>query len=188
MEKTELIRKSAIKVIARYGYHNTKVQMIADEAGIANGTVYYYFKSKQEILEHIYDFELDKFSRFFDELEKGKDTVLQKLDTFMKYSFKELEDNYDVLKILIQEGIFTSKQDTKVNKLIDKLQNKLSRLLGKGCESGELKAIDVDSFSFIIINLVFYGIYEFMTNENARDYNNIQTQLTNFVLNGIRMS
>ena len=51
MEKKELIRKYSIKVMAKEGYHNTKVQAIADEANISVGTIYNYFKNKKEILD-----------------------------------------------------------------------------------------------------------------------------------------
>jgi AcrR family transcriptional regulator len=186
MEKKELIRKYAIKVIAKYGYHNTKVQMIADEAGIANGTVYYYFKSKQEILEYIYDVELEKFSKYFDELEKSEGTVLEKLDDFMNYSFREWQDNFDVLKILIQDGIFPANYDLNITKLFVKLRNKLSHLLEEGFKSGELKEVDANSFAFIITNLLCVAIYEFKVNGNTDNYKNRQTQLINFILDGIR--
>lgn len=186
MGKKELIRKYAIKVIAQYGYHNTKVQMIADKAGIANGTVYYYFKSKQEILEYIYDIELEKFSKYFDELEKSEGTILEKLNAFMNYSFREWQDNFDVLKILIQDGIFPANYDLNARKLFVKLQNKLSRLLEEGCKSGELKEVDVNSFAFIITNLLYDAIYEFKINGNTANYKNRQAQLISFVIDGIR--
>jgi TetR/AcrR family fatty acid metabolism transcriptional regulator len=44
------ILRSAWKMMCRYGYGKTTVQEIASEAGIAKGTVYLYFKSKEDIL------------------------------------------------------------------------------------------------------------------------------------------
>src|SRR5438309_9020158 len=54
-DKREAILRSAIKVFAGNGYFNSKVADIAAEAGIADGTVYLYFKSKDEILHSIFD-------------------------------------------------------------------------------------------------------------------------------------
>jgi AcrR family transcriptional regulator len=48
-DKREAILRAAVKVFARKGYFNSKVADIAGEAGIADGTVYLYFKSKDEI-------------------------------------------------------------------------------------------------------------------------------------------
>lgn len=54
-DKREAILRAAIKVFARNGYFNSKVSDIAGEAGIADGTVYLYFKSKEEVLHSVFD-------------------------------------------------------------------------------------------------------------------------------------
>jgi TetR/AcrR family fatty acid metabolism transcriptional regulator len=50
VDKREAILRAAIRVFAHNGYFNSKVADIASEAGVADGTVYLYFKSKEEIL------------------------------------------------------------------------------------------------------------------------------------------
>ena len=47
MDKKEIIRLAAIKVIAKEGFYNTKMSSIAEEAGIAIGTLYLYLKAKR---------------------------------------------------------------------------------------------------------------------------------------------
>ena len=60
-DKREAILRAAIKVFASKGYFNSKVADIASEAGIADGTVYLYFKSKDEILHSIFDRAMAEF-------------------------------------------------------------------------------------------------------------------------------
>jgi len=60
-DKREAILRAAIKIFARKGYFNSKVADIASEAGIADGTVYLYFKSKDEILHSIFDRAMEEF-------------------------------------------------------------------------------------------------------------------------------
>jgi TetR/AcrR family transcriptional regulator, fatty acid metabolism regulator protein len=60
-DKREAILRAAIKVFARRGYFNSKVADIAGEAGIADGTVYLYFKSKDEILHSVFDRAMEEF-------------------------------------------------------------------------------------------------------------------------------
>ncbi len=60
-DKREAILRAAVKVFARNGYFNSKVSDIASEAGIADGTVYLYFKSKEEILHSIFDRAMAEF-------------------------------------------------------------------------------------------------------------------------------
>ncbi len=59
--KREAILRSAIKVFAQKGYFNSKVADLAKEAGIADGTVYLYFKSKEEILHSVFDRAMEEF-------------------------------------------------------------------------------------------------------------------------------
>jgi len=59
-DKREAILRAAISVFARNGYFNSKVADIAREAGVADGTVYLYFKSKEEILHSIFDRSVDE--------------------------------------------------------------------------------------------------------------------------------
>jgi len=59
-DKRTAIIRAAISVFAHNGYFNSKVADIAREAGVADGTVYLYFKSKEEILHSIFDRTVDE--------------------------------------------------------------------------------------------------------------------------------
>lgn len=60
-DKREAILGAAIRVFARNGYFNSKVSDIAGEAGIADGTVYLYFKSKEEVLHSVFNRAMEEF-------------------------------------------------------------------------------------------------------------------------------
>lgn len=60
-DKREAILNAAVKVFAQKGYFNSKVADIAKQAGIADGTVYLYFKSKSEILHSVFDRAMAEF-------------------------------------------------------------------------------------------------------------------------------
>lgn len=89
-DKREAILRAATKVFAGKGFFNSKVADIAKEAGIADGTVYLYFKSKDEILHSVFDRamaefieegkkELAKLDRVEDKLRKIAELHLEKL-------------------------------------------------------------------------------------------------------------
>ena len=59
-DKRAAILRAAIQVFAHNGYFNSKVADIAREAGVADGTVYLYFKSKEEILHSIFDRNMEE--------------------------------------------------------------------------------------------------------------------------------
>jgi len=70
-DKRGAILRAATKVFAEKGYFNSKVADIAKEAGIADGTVYLYFKSKDEILHSLFDRAMAEF------IEEGKKELAQ---------------------------------------------------------------------------------------------------------------
>ncbi len=70
-DKREAILRSAVKVFATKGYFNSKVADIAGKAKIADGTVYLYFKSKEEILHSIFDRAMGEF------ISEGKQELAQ---------------------------------------------------------------------------------------------------------------
>lgn len=87
-DKRAAILRAAISVFARCGYFNSKVADIAREAGVADGTVYLYFKSKEEILHSIFDRSVEealgaarkRVARLTDPREKLRQIALMHLE------------------------------------------------------------------------------------------------------------
>jgi TetR/AcrR family fatty acid metabolism transcriptional regulator len=53
-DKRRLILDAAVRVFARRGFNGCRVSDIADEAGVAYGLVYHYFRSKDEVLDTLF--------------------------------------------------------------------------------------------------------------------------------------
>lgn len=71
--KEQAILNAAIKVFAKYGYHRAKISSIADQAGVATGSVYLYYENKEGILLTIFD-------RLWSELTDGLRIILKRAD------------------------------------------------------------------------------------------------------------
>jgi TetR/AcrR family fatty acid metabolism transcriptional regulator len=87
-DKREAILRAAVKVFARRGYFNSKVSDIAGEAGIADGTVYLYFKSKDEILHSVFD---QAMRVFIDEGKKELASINEPADRLRRIAELHLE-------------------------------------------------------------------------------------------------
>jgi TetR/AcrR family fatty acid metabolism transcriptional regulator len=87
--KYEAILRAAIKVFAQGGFFNSKVADVAKEAGVADGTVYLYFKNKDDILVSIFNHVMDEalsggrkqLEAVQDPVEKLKRIICAHLDT-----------------------------------------------------------------------------------------------------------
>lgn len=66
-DKHEKIMRAAIKVFAKNGFHNSKISQIAKEAGVADGTIYLYFKNKDDILIKVFEERLGEINVMLNE-------------------------------------------------------------------------------------------------------------------------
>jgi TetR/AcrR family fatty acid metabolism transcriptional regulator len=71
-EKYQRILDAAVEVIAENGYFNSPVSAIAARAGVADGTIYLYFKSKDDVLRTAID---KMYERFFGQVEREFETL-----------------------------------------------------------------------------------------------------------------
>ena len=94
--KRELILKAATRVFARNGYFNSKVADIASAAKVADGTVYLYFKSKDEILHSIFDQNMADAIRSGRELIKDAVDPREKLRRIAKLHLERLGADRDL--------------------------------------------------------------------------------------------
>lgn len=94
--KSELILRAAAKVFAQFGYFNAKVSDVARAAGIADGTVYLYFKNKDDLLTSIFSWAMGQFlNRARVELADLKESR-EKLRRFANLQFSLLEQERDI--------------------------------------------------------------------------------------------
>ncbi|OOC59347.1 TetR/AcrR family transcriptional regulator [Paenibacillus ihbetae] len=92
-EKYHLILQGALKVFAENGYHRSQVSKIAKAAGVADGTIYLYFKRKEDILIRLFQEKLGELVGKFHESVKGTTDAVEALRTVCSIHFSELESN-----------------------------------------------------------------------------------------------
>jgi TetR/AcrR family fatty acid metabolism transcriptional regulator len=93
--KYEAILRAAAKVFAGSGYFNAKVSDVARTAGVADGTVYLYFKNKDDLLTSIFSWAMGQFlARAKSDLSEAGDPR-EKLRRFAHLHFSLLEEERD---------------------------------------------------------------------------------------------
>src|SRR5205085_12275651 len=95
-DKREAILRAAIKVFANSGYFNSKVADIAREAGVADGTVSLYFKSREDILHSIFDRSVEESLRSAREQIKRASDPKEKLRRIALLHLERLGADRDV--------------------------------------------------------------------------------------------
>lgn len=111
--KYNQIIEAAVDVIAENGYHASQVSKIAKKAGVADGTIYLYFKNKEDILVSVFKEKMGEFiNRIVKEIETKED-VEEKLFTLIEMHFRQLENNHH-LAVVTQLELRQSKLDLRL--------------------------------------------------------------------------
>lgn len=94
----------AVRFFAEKGYHATSIQEIADALGIAKGALYFYFKSKEDLLVQIVRHHLTKFvEEFIAIMEDSTRDPRSKLMKQIILKSERLSDNRDFIDMFINE-------------------------------------------------------------------------------------
>ena len=103
VDKRRVILDAAVRVFAREGFHTCRVSDIADEAGVAYGLVYHYFKSKDQVLDTLF---LERWEVLLEAIRQTDATDLpaeQKLHQIAGFIIDSYRHDPDLMKVIIVE-------------------------------------------------------------------------------------
>src|SRR3954453_21642862 len=103
VDKRRQILDAAIHVFARQGFHHCRVSDIADEAGVAYGLVYHYFKSKDEVLNELFTERWSLLLTAIEEVDGQAIDAREKLDAVARFIIDSYRYEPDLMKVIIVE-------------------------------------------------------------------------------------
>lgn len=139
-EKYHRILNAAIKVFAEQGFHQSTVSQIAKEAGVADGTIYLYFKNKDDILVQFYEFKTKQvFARFREAVDQA-DTATEKLRNLIRVHLEEFQKNHNMAIVYQVETRQQRRLAEKPIKEMSKLyRDIITELVELGQEEGTMR-------------------------------------------------
>ena len=138
MKKGEKRKKELLKIaydmFLKQGYENTSVDEIIETAQIAKGTYYYYFQSKEQMLEEVIDMMIENETEMAEQIIRTDISVLQKIVGILT-SMKPTEAEQPIKNTLFQEENVLMHHKVR-KKLIDTLTPLLSEVIEEGVNEG----------------------------------------------------
>jgi TetR/AcrR family fatty acid metabolism transcriptional regulator len=143
--KEAAILEAAIKVFAKEGYHQAKISKIAEEAGVAAGSIYLYFRDKEDILLKIFDHLWGTVYRDYKGfLEQSEMNSIDKIEALLEMMFSILTANPSLAVVMIHEQDQLLKSNGKgFTKYYRQLMELSEQIIREGCRKGEIKS-DLD--------------------------------------------
>ncbi len=150
--KRELLISVAVKVFARKGFHASKMQDIADEAGIGKGTIYEYFKTKDELFLAVYDKWMDDYEAAMNKAVESHSNPITTADAIIDTAIEFYETHAEHAAILLEFWAHALRSDdTHFLERICQMKSKLaeigSSITKKLIKLKAFTEVDVESFA-----------------------------------------
>lgn len=146
--KRQQIIAAALQVFSEKGYHKAKIEEIAQAAQVGKGTVYEYFRSKEQLFQEMLREGMASFDASLDNALKQEHSVKDKLKVMVRLCIR-LGQNYRPLaRMALLEGavIEESLREWMLN-LYRSRVSVIERVVREGIDSGEIRPINPKLFA-----------------------------------------
>src|SRR5690242_19622092 len=157
VDKRRQILDAAVRVFARQGFHACRVSDIADEAGVAYGLVYHYFKSKDEVLNELFTARWSLLLAAIEEVDGQPIGAREKLDVVARFIIDSYRHEPDLMKVIIVDVTRAANSFGRTHlPEIRRAYEMITKIVADGQHAGELRR-DVDPE---FASMWFYGAIE----------------------------
>lgn len=188
MNKTKRkIFETSMKLFAEKGYEATSIEEITATVGVAKGTLYYHFSSKEEIfnflveegiklLQNSVDIKTDKYTNYIDKL---KAIVLIQIKIVVKYE--------NLIKILLSQFWGNEARNKMCKKQILSYISQIEEIVKKGIEKGEIKQGNPQAIASEIYGLICSTLVYKIRIEEEIDIMKLYREFEDTVIEGLKI-
>ena len=188
MNKTKRkIFETSMKLFAEKGYDATSIEEITATVGVAKGTLYYHFSSKEEIfnflveegiklLQNSIDIKTSKLTNYIDKI---KAIVLIEIKIVLKYE--------DIITILLSQFYGKEARNQKCQKHIYEYISKIEEIVKEGIEQGQIKKGDPKAIASEIYGLICSSLVYKLRNQENFDVMKLYKEFENTVIEGLKV-
>lgn len=195
-DKELIILESAVKIFSEKGFNAATTNEIAKEAGIAEGTIFRYFKTKKDILHKIIIRSIDLLGhkiviKPLEDLIEKNNSLNEKelLKEIVKERLSLVNKNFPLIKVILTEAMVSKEiREIWINKIVLNGINILSNIIERGIENGTFKKVNsITAIRSLASMIISYMLHKNLINNSLpvdEDDKEIDTILEIF-FNGI---
>lgn len=187
--KNQILDTAAI-VFAKHGFHQARMDDIVQESGLSKGAIYWYFKSKDDIIAGL-------LQRFFDpemhqarEILNAPGTVRERLILLMQLAMKDVQNvaHQGLLPLFYEYyALATRQEETRafLQSYVQSYRAIMTALIEQGIARGEFRTVDVNAVSIAIPALLEGFILIWIMDSTAGDLEQQTTIALNLFFDGL---
>ena len=157
VDKRRQILDAAVRVFARQGFHATRVSDIADEAGVAYGLVYHYFRSKEEVLNELFAERWSLLLTAIEEADQAGGPHRDRLAAVAMFIVDSYRYDPELMKVIIVEVTRAANSFGRTHlEAIRNAYESIAKIVADGQEAGAFRTDITPLFA----SMTFYGAIE----------------------------
>lgn len=186
MNKTkEAICNAAIEVFSEYGFEAAKMDNIASAAKVSKGTLYYHFKSKEELFGYIVKNGMESMKEEVSyKVNKEKNSIL-KLKVLCRAQIELLYKENDFFKVILSHLWGQQIRNLELRKLMKTYINYIANIFKEASDEGYIKNGDTNFMAYSFFGMMCSAAAYQLIDGDEKDLNSIVDKLMNNLLNGI---
>ncbi|MFI9509968.1 TetR/AcrR family transcriptional regulator [Nocardia sp. NPDC052566] len=175
------ILDAAVRVFARKGFAATRIEDVAAEAGIAKGSVYLYFDSRDALLTGAFELYARRTEHVLHDL--GDGTGLQRLERLVRGTVDMLAAQPDYARVLLD--VWASKPPLDLAALYHEYRAAIGKLLTQAAADGELRAGIDERHAAVIVGAIEGCLVQTLVDPEV-SLRDLATPLVRLCVEGIR--
>lgn len=186
-DKYHRILEAAVAVFAGSGFHAATISQIAKAAGVADGTIYLYFKNKDDILVHFFNYKTRQvFARFREEVDQVQ-TAVDKLRNLIRRHLEEFQKDRHM-------AVLYQAETHRINRLAEEQIREMHKmyldLIAEIVEQGQVEgAIRRDLYVGLVKRYIIGGVDEvintWLHSDGQYDLTSMADPLVDLFIRGI---
>jgi AcrR family transcriptional regulator len=185
LEKRVEILRSAASAFRRRGYHGASMEQIADALQMTKGSLYYYFRNKEEILYFCHDYSLDILLRLLDEVESQASPPEERLRRLIVAFVHTILDELQGTALTLDLQALQAPLLRKVVAKRDRFDRGIRSILQDGMERGSFAPGDPKLLSFAMLGAVNW-ITRWFDPQGAASSRQIGEAFADYLIAGLR--
>ncbi|WHY70775.1 TetR/AcrR family transcriptional regulator [Fictibacillus enclensis] len=185
--KYDQIIDAAVNVIAVHGYHQSQVSKIAKQASVADGTIYLYFKNKEDLLVSVFNEKMGTFIENTGNELKGKSSAIEKLLTLIEMHFNLLNEDHQ-LSIVTQLELRQTNRAlrAKIGEVLKRYLSLIDLILKEGMEENVFdRTMDTRLARQMIFGTIDETATNWVMNDHRYDLPSLALPVHRMLVNGL---
>lgn len=152
--KYERILRAAVKVFARKGFHSSRISEVAREAGVADGTIYLYFRSKDDILIQLFELSMDRLIAQMKQEVAQEDDPLARIRRFAQVQLAYKQQDPDLAEVM---GVEIRQSSRFMREYVNRRFREYIGILTDIIEEGQRRGLIRPELNPRVISRSFWG-------------------------------